>query len=148
MRGFPGVIWGTVLCLAAAATAAADAKSCPVTDEQFVEQLSTMKDWSTIYSVFKRNLPACPDDGFYAEGYTEAVVVALANRWSDLGELEKLLGPDANFRRFVYQHINASADEKDLQRVLSNARTKCPPGSARLCGEIAARAKTAIAQTK
>ena len=43
--------------------AAADGNSCPITDEQFASQVSTMKDWSAIYSVFKRNLPACPDDG-------------------------------------------------------------------------------------
>src|SRR5258706_7195090 len=124
------------------------AGTCPVTDEQFLKQLGTMKDWPTIYSVFKRNLPGCPDDGFYAEGYTEAVVVALAKRWADLGGLQKLTTEDAKFRRFVFRHINASADEKDLRQILENARTRCLAESARLCRDIAAQARAAIGQLK
>jgi len=128
--------------------ATADGNSCPITDEQFASQVSTMKDWSVIYSVFKRNLPACPDDGFYAEGYTEAVVVALAQRWFDLRELENLVARDANFRQFVYRHIDASAGETDLRSVLNNAQTKCPKTSVRLCRDIAARAKAAIGELR
>ncbi len=130
------------------ASTTATSSTCPITDEQFFQQLSTMKEWTTIYSVFKRNLPACPDDGFYAEGYTEAVVVVLAKRWADLGQLDKLVTQDAKFRQFVHRHINASADEKDLRQVLRNARTKCPTESTRLCGEIAARARAAMAPAK
>jgi hypothetical protein len=124
------------------------AGNCPITDEQFLKQLSTMKDWATIYTVFKHNLPRCPDDGFYAEGYTDVIVVALAKRWDDLGELDKLVSGDSKFRRFVFRHIDASADDKDLRQVLRNARTKCPPEFKRLCGQVAAGARSAIGQLK
>ena len=107
-----------------------------------------MKDWATIYAVFKHNLPRCPDDGFYSEGYTDVVVVALAKRWDDLGELNKLMYSDAHFKRFVFRHITASADEKDLRQVLRNARAKCPGELRRLCGQIAAEARTAIGQLR
>lgn len=127
---------------------AAYAKDCGVSDEQFLKQLSKMKDWQSIYSVFKINLPACPDDGFYAEGYSDVVVVALSKRWSDLGTLQALMARDAEFREFVYKHIDATTDEKDLGRVLRNARTRCPIKAKRLCEEIAVRAKRAIAELK
>jgi hypothetical protein len=147
MRAHHSTLYATALAALFTSTIAMSS-TCPVTDEQFLKQLSTMKEWTTIYSVFKRNLPGCPDDGFYAEGYTEAVVVALAKRLADLGELDKLVTQDVKFRRFVYRHIDASADENDLRRVLRNTRTKCPTESARLCGQIAARARAAIAQVK
>jgi len=121
---------------------------CSVTDEQFLKQLSTMKDWPSIYSVFKHNLPACPDDGFYAEGYSDVIVVALARRWSDVGKLQDLVAGDPRFKRFVLSHIDATTDEKDLRLILRNARTKCPPNTARLCREIAVRARAAIAEVK
>jgi len=141
MRAHHSTLYATALAALFTSTIAMSS-TCPVTDEQFLKQLSTMKEWTTIYSVFKRNLPGCPDDGFYAEGYTEAVVVALVKRW------DQLVPQDVKFRRFVYRHIDASADENDLRRVLRNTRTKCPTESARLCGQIAARARAAIAQVK
>ena len=122
------------------------ARDCRLTDEQFFKQLSTMNDWRSIYAVFKQNLPACPDDGSFAEGYTEVIVVALANRWPELQDLENLVARDGTFRQFVYRHIDATADIKDLRRVLSNAKTKCPTRSTQLCKDIATRAQSAIAQ--
>jgi hypothetical protein len=124
-------------------TAAGD---CHLTDTEFIKQLSTMKDWPTIYAVFKRNLPACPDDGFYAEGYSDVIVAALANRWSDLPTLNKLLAQDKALQSFVYRHINATTDINDLRRALSNATTKCPSGATSLCNELATRCRSAIAE--
>jgi hypothetical protein len=121
---------------------------CPVSDEQFLTQLATMRDWSTIYSVFKQNLPACPDDGFYGEGYTDAVVATLAHRWSGLKDLERLVTSDATFRDFIYRHIDASGDANDLRMVLANAETRCATTYLRLCNDIAARAKAAIADLR
>jgi len=58
-----------LLLLAPLTKARAD---CRLTDEEFMKQLAKMKDWPGIYAVFKRNLPGCPDDGFFAEGFYRA----------------------------------------------------------------------------
>jgi len=119
---------------------------CHVTEEQFVKQLSTMNDWPTIYSVFKRNLPSCPDDGFFAEGYSEVIVRTLARRWDSLRVLNELVARDPAFRRFIYRHIDATTDTTELENALKNARTNCPPPCAQLCTDLAARAKSALAR--
>jgi hypothetical protein len=119
---------------------------CGLTHEQFMKQLATMKDWPSIYAIFKRNLPGCPDDGFFAEGYDDVVVTALAKRWSNLHALKKLALRDRSFRDFVYQHISVTADANDLRGVLVNAQKRCPPDCSQLCSEITAHAKSAIAQ--
>ena len=117
---------------------------CPVTDQQFLDGLSKMKDWSSIYVVFKQNIPKCPDDGFYAEGYTEVVVVALARKWDDLTQLAGLMEKDPAFRKFVYRHISGSADLSDLRQVLRNAEGRCPVDAKPLCAEIAKRTRVAV----
>lgn len=118
---------------------------CPVTDEEFFEQLTTMKDWKTIYSVFKRNQPRCPDDGSFGQGYSGVVVDALADRWDELAQLEGLIGKAPEFGRFVYRHIDATAGEDELRRVVDNAEGKCPRRSKALCRDIAKRARAALA---
>jgi len=123
---------------------AAPPPGCPVTEEQFLQQLAAMKDWPAIYSVWKSDVPACPDDGFYAEGYSRAVVSALAKRWADFGEGAKLIARDVKFRGFVYRHVDDAADEGDLRLLLENASAKCPAESADLCGKLAARARVAL----
>jgi hypothetical protein len=122
-----------------------NARDCQLTDEQFTKQLATMKDWRRMYAVFKENLPTCPDDGFFAEGYDDVVATVLAKHWGDLPELKKLTARDSNFRDFVYRHISATANPTDLQLVLANARVACPTGCLQLCDGIAATAKRAVA---
>jgi len=39
------------------------ATECGITDDELFRQLESAKDWPAIYAVFKRNLPACADDG-------------------------------------------------------------------------------------
>jgi hypothetical protein len=148
MRVFSVSLVGILLFVGMQASTTAKEGICSLTDDEFLQRLSTMKDWPTIYSVFKRNVPACPDDGFYAEGYTDVVVVALAARWADLPLLDSLLVQDAEFKRFILRHVNASADENDLRRVLHNTETKCPAKYERLCAEIRAQAMKAMADLK
>ena len=122
------------------------AADCRVTDEDFIKrQLPTMKDWQNIYSVFKKNIPQCPDDGVFAEGYDAVVVKTLAKRWSDLPQLKTLASEDTVFRSFVYKHISATTDRHDLQHVLHNANANCPPNCSKLCSDIAGRAKLLLA---
>ena len=143
-RQFLAVLASVILGGASTATVAESVGDCPLTDQEFVSQLSAMNDWKTIYAVFKRNLPACPDDGMFAEGYSDVVVRAFAKRWSQVRELQALTTRDPVFRTFVLRHIDATADPKELNQTLRNAKARCPAGANLLCKEIVANATAAI----
>jgi hypothetical protein len=85
---------------------------------------------------------------FMPEGYTGAVVHVLARRWSDLPQLQRLVSRDAAFRTFVYLHVDGTAQTKDLQLVLHNAKAECFVTLRRLCSDIAARAQRALDQQR
>jgi hypothetical protein len=123
-------------------------EGCPVSDKEFLHQITSSSDWTDVHAVFKRNLPACQDDGLYADGYTNLVVGVLATRWSDIDALGELMARDEGFKQFIFRHIGISAGEDDLRRVFRSAQTSCPIKSARLCKEIATRCKRAIAGRK
>lgn len=120
-------------------------EGCPVSDKEFLHQITSSSDWADVHAVFKRNLPACQDDGLYADGYTNLVVGVLATRWPEIEALDELMGRDEGFKQFIFRHIGISAGEDDLRRVLHSAQTSCPVRSARLCKEIATRCKRALA---
>jgi len=136
------------ICAASPAIAQETPAGCTITDQEFVSQLSTMNNWKTIYAVFKRNFPGCPDDGMFAEGYSDVIVRALAKRWNDSRELKSLTDRDPAFRAFVLRHIDATTDPDELNQALKNARTKCPVGASRLCKEVATNATAAIKEMK
>jgi len=122
-----------------------DLDKCTVSFEQFNGELAAASDWSTLYSLFRRYLPDCPDDGFYGEAYSDVVTRLMAHRWSDVSTLQTLMRSDSNFHAFVIAHIDATANSKDLSVALRNAREACPNGAATFCSAIAARAKSALA---
>lgn len=136
----------TIIAICAASPAIAQGRPavCTITDQEFVSQLSTMKDWKTIYAVFKTNFPGCPDDGMFAEGYSDVIVRALAKRWNNGRELKILTDRNPAFRAFVLRHIDATTDPDELNQALKNARSKCPVGASRLCKEVARIATAAI----
>jgi hypothetical protein len=87
-------------------------------------------------------VPEC-DDGFFAEGYTEAVVKMLA-RWQSIPELTALRAKAPKFFAFVLKHINASADESDLKQILANVQQRCTAEDRELCGVLQKAAEKAI----
>jgi len=117
---------------------------CPVSDKEFLHQIMSSSDWVDVHAVFKRNFPACQDDGLYADGYTNMVVGVLASNWHDLNLLNDLAAKDEAFKAFVLRHIAISAGEDDLRKVLHSAQKDCPGQSAGLCREIAKRCKLAL----
>lgn len=123
-------------------------EGCPVSDQEFLHQVTTSGDWVDVNAVFKRNFPACQDDGLYADGYSNLVVGVMATNWQDLGVLNELIGKDDEFKRFVLRHIAISAGEEYLRRVLQSAQSDCPKRSVQLCKEIAKRCKSALGGKK
>ena len=104
-------------------------------------EVDRLKTWEQIYDSFKR-YSAC-DDGILAEGYSDAVVKMLSDRWEQLPSLRALMERDERFGKFVFKHIDATTDDHDLDRVAANADRHCPGGEGQLCGTIRRRAVAA-----
>lgn len=135
-------------CLFFAVQSAGALEACTVTDKEFLHQVTSSSDWLEVHAVFKHNFPACPDNELYADGYTNMVVGVLAERWSETAMLGDLMVKDEGFKQFVLRHIDTSAGEENLRRVLHSAQANCPKNSAQLCKEIALRSKRALSDKK
>jgi hypothetical protein len=118
--------------------------ACRLSDQQYLDQLLRLNDWNALHAFYKRYLPACPDDGVFAEGYSDLTVRTLAKHWETTPQLQALVARDPPFRAFVLRHIDASTDPDDLNQALHNATTQCPAEAATLCKDIAASAQAAI----
>jgi hypothetical protein len=113
-------------------------------DREFLAQLDNLQDWNAIYAFVKRNLPNCPDDGMYGEGYSDVVVRAFAKHWSYLPQLVSIVARDPGFEAFALRHINETADSQELQKTRQNATNRCPPDIEDLCKKVATRAVEAL----
>lgn len=118
--------------------------ACPVSDKEYLHQITSAADWVDVHAVFKRNFPGCQDDGLYSDGYSNMVVGVLSSNWRDIELLADMSGKDEAFRKFVLRHVDSSAAEADLRKVLSNAESACPATAHQLCEEIAQRCKQAL----
>lgn len=132
-----------LLAVFALPVSAADA-TCSLSDQHWISgELPGLKSWGSLHKSFQEYVPRC-DDGFIAEGYTEAVMVLLAAHWSSLHELALVAKRDPAFREFVLRHINSSADSGDLKRIEEQAATQCSSKYKALCSSIHAAAVKAI----
>lgn len=77
------------------------------------------------YSLLKhrRAFSSC-DDGVVGEGYSDAVVQLFAQRWDELGTFAALGKKHPSFQRWVVRHIDATASDEDLKKIIVNA-TAC-----------------------
>src|SRR5207253_7813371 len=117
-------------------------KSC--SREQAIEaegEASNLNDANSIYRSYKR-FAQC-DDGGIAEGYSDSVVRVL----SDKKEFDQFIGlaeSDKEFYQFALKHIDAMADDKDLELIVKNAKSKCPKRAKSICSEVSKTAQTAL----
>lgn len=87
---------------------------------------------------------AC-DDGALAEGYSDAVVTLLANRWDQFYAFVILSARNPAFRRWAVRHVDASASTDDLKKVARNAARCSGNAEAKdLCGEVGKAARNAL----
>jgi hypothetical protein len=113
---------------------------CSAAQELVAESsIDRLKTWADLHSAFKQ-FRAC-DDGALAEGWDDFVARMLAQNWKKLDELQKLTTVDRKFRAFVIRHIGITASSDDLDRVLVNARERCPRRARGLCADIATAVK-------
>ena len=102
---------------------------------------SDARTWDELYDTFHR-FGHC-EDRRVAAGFAHSVVWLLASRWEDLHDLEHLAEANRRFRAFVMRHIDATADEPDLRRIVSRAQT-CPGHARPICREIERHARAAL----
>jgi hypothetical protein len=130
------------------ASAGTNAKTCALTDEQFATAINTLRDWSKIHAFYRAHFPPCPDDGMFAEGYSELVVRTLATNWNNLPELRAASSQDPRFKAFVLRHIDATTSEADLRVIQASATSQCPKGSGSLCAEIRKASSRALSDLR
>jgi hypothetical protein len=124
----------------------AEGAACTLSDQHWLsKELPRLKAWDAIHESFRKFTPQC-DDGFIAEGYTDAIVVLLSHHWSSLPELVAISKRDSNFIKFVVRHINASADPDDLKQLLSQVANQCPPENKEICVRIHSATNSAISE--
>ena len=130
------------------ASAGSNAKTCPLTDQQFAAAINTLREWPKIHAFYRAHFPPCPDDGMFAEGYSELVVRTLATNWSNLPELRAAAIQDPRFKAFVLRHIDATTNEADLRVIQASATSQCPKGSGSLCAEIRKASSRALSELR
>ena len=107
------------------------------------ETVATLDSWDDIYNSYKK-YNQC-DDGALAEGYSDVIVKRLAYHWEQLDKLIKLKSEDENFWKFVIRHIDATTDDDDLRKIISNCEISCQ--SKDICKTIEKRAKDALEES-
>lgn len=130
-RTFLATLGLVFACSATTAQAASDA--CPLEMEMAAMDVagsSHRLDWDGMYEAFL-TYRTC-DDGAIAEGFSDGIVRNLANRWESLPRLRDLVERDDAFLSFVFRHINATTDPRDLRRILLSL-TNCPDGHQPIC---------------
>jgi len=124
------------------ADAAPPGASCSKEETMNAEAAAAdVRSWDAMYDAFHR-FGHC-DDRRVAAGFAHSVVWILASRWEELHDLEHFAEANRRFRAFVLRHIDATADEVDLRRIIART-TKCPGHARPLCREIEGRARAAL----
>ena len=119
--------------------------------ENAIETASRLKKVTalTLENVFEANrkVREC-DDGAYGEGMSDLTARALAG---DFKSVVTRAGQNQSFLEFVLNHIDATADLNDLNKISENAKKLCPKKFAVICkqlGEKGSKASADITSTK
>ena len=134
--------------LVSLASAGRGVDTCALSDQQFATAINTLREWPKIHAFYRAHFPPCPDDGMFAEGYSELIVRTLATNWGSLSELGVAARQDTKFKSFVLRHIDATTNEADLRVILASATSLCPEGNVALCAEILKATTNAISELK
>ena len=124
----------------------AENPACPLSvEKQALTEADTFRSWDALYRSFA-SYQKC-DDGAIAEGYSESVARILVDHWNTLPKLAELATKNHEFLRFVERHIDATNDEKDLQKIKAEAKTNCPTGLRKTCDDLSKEADSALKET-
>jgi len=103
------------------------------------------RSWPTLFR-HQQVFGSC-DDGALAEGYSDAVAKLFADRWDRFGQFEALSARHPAFRRWVIRHIDSSATEDDLKKIVRNTRScRRDPNGKKLCASVRQAATKALTE--
>lgn len=97
--------------------------SCPIEMSKLAESslVGARGSWPTLLE-HRKAFAAC-DDGVLAEGYSDAVAHLLAQMWEQFPTFAALAKNQPEFQMWAIRHIDASASDEDLGRIIINATT-------------------------
>jgi hypothetical protein len=72
------------------------------------------------------------------------VARVLADHRDTLPQLAELAKKDPKFLRFVLRHVDASDDDKDLQKIKTEAKAQCATGLRTICDDLGKEADSAL----
>ena len=121
--------WPLFLVFAAAPVSAAQT-SCALAEEA----TDGLDSWPKVYHAYQQ-FPEC-DDGGVAEGYADKIEQLLADHWSDLDVLMKLVKSDPNFEAFVVRHLGEITTLPNAQAITRHAKQSCPRAAHALCARL------------
>jgi hypothetical protein len=105
---------------------------------QAIQESAHVESWSGLHS-FREKYRSCPDDGIYAEIYSDLVTTILSNRWASLAKLDAIASRDPNYLDFVLRHIDLTARQtasiasrSSLRRAVSLNSRRSATGSLQL----------------
>jgi hypothetical protein len=76
------------------------------------------------------------DDGALSEGYSEAVVKLFADHWDQSVIFDALAKRNSGFRLWAINHIDATASDQDLNKIVANTKQCKKLKMKGLCEEI------------
>ena len=124
--------WPLLLVIAAAPVSATQT-SCAHAEEA----TDGLDSWPKVYHAYQQ-FPEC-DDGGVAEGYADKIEDLLADQWSDLDVLLKLVKSDPNFEAFVFRHLGEITTLPNAQAITRHAKQSCPRDAHALCARLVAQ---------
>jgi hypothetical protein len=103
-------------------------------------------DWSALYKSYSK-YKVCDNGNDVSEGYSEAVARLLSDHWDKLPELSSIYSKRRGFKKFMLQHIDATVDYNDLQKIRQLSETQCPSTTHSLCAAIGLHVEAAIKES-
>lgn len=113
---------------------AAATDACPAYSKADLLLEKLYYSWDNIYYYYK-NYGACLD-GYFGEGVTDAVVKRLANHWDEIPNLSPLFKHTPEFKSFILNNINSSADENYLLIINKLSKNACPKDMGEFCEKV------------
>ena len=131
------LLLGLVFCLSTVGAAIANTNKCTRAQAIAAEQDATdIPDWRTLRHVYGRYRQC--DDAAIAEGFSDAVVNLLINKWDDLERDGPGFLRNRGLRRFILIHVDILMSEEEFNAIRHRA-TSCGTRLKSFCVELNTR---------
>ena len=117
--------------------------------ERFMDDLTKFeddlkKDLDQPWNKIRQFVSRCPDDGFWAEAYSEIITSVLAKKWKEFNNFLEVTAQDPKFYEFSLRHVDATTDSNNLKMIVKNAKNQCPKRASAICSRLEEEARTAL----